>query len=334
MNKAMFLIFLSLLTSARADYVGEFGVYNSQSLQQVEWFQAIETLRRGRFLRAPVTVAVIDSGTSYLNPYISQFLAQNLAEATGIDNLDDDRNGFVDDRLSYDFVNRRNFMIDDNSHGSHVAGIVAGINPEAQILPIKVLNDLGEGNLDDITDAIRYAVGRGAKVINLSLGAITRLSKTKVSYEAAVSWARLHGVLIVAAAGNAASDNDTNAVYPAGTWDDNVISVCATDNNGDLASFSNFGQNRVHLCAPGVEIVSAGYEAANPWVIQSGTSQATPMVSATAALLFSLYPNLKPYQVRDMIMESVRVVPGLTGHSQTSGVLSVDRAIKKVPPSL
>src|SRR5262249_39786115 len=139
-----------------------------------------------------VKVAIIDSGVDISHPQLSANIAINAGE-TGIDGngkdrrtngVDDDGNGFVDDVTGYDFVHQSGQMIDDDGHGTHVAGIIAaahtakdirtdvmqGIAPSAKILPLKFLGNDGSGYLSDAMRAVDYAVKAGAKVVNASWG--------------------------------------------------------------------------------------------------------------------------------------------------------------------
>ncbi len=161
-------------------------------------------------------------------------------------------------------------------HGTHVAGIVARVAPAAKILPVRVLNHDGRGNIFTLAYAVEWAVLHGADVINLSLGA----DKESRLLEDTLAWAQSQGVVIVAAAGN---DNTGAEQYPAGFA--NVISVAAIDAWGRKASFSNYGA-WVDLAAPGVGITSTvPFSGGNGYAGWSGTSMSTAFVSGAAALL-------------------------------------------------
>ncbi|MFQ5857918.1 MAG: S8 family serine peptidase [Anaerolineae bacterium] len=203
---------------------------------------------------------------------------------------------------AYDFVNGDADPADDQGHGTHVAGIaaavtnngigIAGVAWEAKIMPVKALSATGAGAHSWIANAIVWATDHGADVINMSLGG----PYTSATMQQAVDYAWNHGVVIVAAAGNA---NTSNPTYPA-TYE-NVIGVSATDLNDQKATFSNYG-SYVSVASPGVSILStvrgSGYQT---W---SGTSMATPHVSGLAALLKSLHPAWTNAQIRDAIEDS------------------------------
>lgn len=306
---------------------------NQLSLQSIRWPQAQALLKSKNLSPQPVTVAVIDTGVAIFHPALRGRILTNSLEIPGNKN-DDDQNGFVDDYFGYDFISKSGFQIDSDGHGTHVAGLIAQLNPQARLLAIRVLGQQG-GSPEDIAQAIQYAADRGAKVINLSLGGASQLAQVKGLYEKAIQYAREKNVLILSAAGNNyGSNNDQFAFFPANTWDDNAMAVCSSELNGTLSDFSNYGPWRVHLCAPGRNLLSAhaGYNPLIPQspllVAMSGTSQATPLASAAASLLYGLNPNFKPYQVRDILMKSTTPSSSLKGLSQTGGVLNMESAIQ------
>ena len=199
---------------------------------------------------------------------------------------------------------------DKYGHGTHVAGIVAaahnkegvaGVCPHCTILAGKVLNDSGVGSSSGLTNGINWAVSNGAKVINMSIG--VRTSRT---LETAVNNAWNKGVVLVAAAGNGA--NQTK-IYPAAY--PNVIAVGATDNNDGKATFSTFGASWVDVAAPGVAVYStfpnhdfalrAPNKRALSYDIGNGTSMSSPIVAATAALVWSVNPGADPKSVREKV---------------------------------
>ncbi len=188
-----------------------------------------------------IIVAVIDSGALLTHPDLSGNLL-----STG-----------------YDFVNNDSDPTDDNHHGTHVSGTIAatmnnslgitGVNPNAKILPIKVLSAAGSGTNLMISNGIDYAVSHGAKIINASLGGA---GFSQLNYDS-INNAKNSGVLFVAAAGNEASDNTTSHKYPSDYELSNIISVAASDQNDSFATdFSNYGSTIVHVAAPGVNIYS------------------------------------------------------------------------------
>jgi len=173
---------------------------------------------------------------------------------------------------------------DDHGHGTHVAGIAAagdngeyglGAAPQAEILPVKVLNDQGSGAFSDVAEGIDWAVAQGADVINLSLGAPYPSCSAAIQQE--IDEANAKGVVVVAAAGNDGSDR---IGAPGGST--GVITVGATTSTGDKAPYSNHGPF-VDIGAPGSGVLST--LPANGFGSKSGTSMATPFIAGTVALL-------------------------------------------------
>ena len=246
---------------------------------------------------ARIVIAVVDSGITLNHEDLASQRWINADEIPG-NYSDDDGNGQIDDVNGWHFFQRytsSGFVPDENAnvqddygHGTHVAGIAAaaanngvgitGIAPGAQIMPVKVLDQYGNGWYSDIAAGMVYAVDNGAQIINLSLGG----SESSQSLRAAVDYAQAHGVLVVAATGNTGGA----VLYPAAY--ESVLAVAATDQNDQVAYFSNRG-SQVDVAAPGVEIYSTW-----PWrdgyFTKSGTSMAAPHVSGVAALIWSKQP--------------------------------------------
>ena len=210
--------------------------------------------------------------------------------------------------------------VDANGHGTHVAGIaaaatngvgMAGVAPDARIMPVRVLDAGGSGSSSDVARGITWAVDHGAEVINLSLGG----SRT-AAVDAAVAYAETSGVVVVAAAGNDGPGGAAN--YPAAL--DTPLGVGSYDQNGAVSWFSTLGAY-VDLAAPGSGILSTTKD--GRWTYMSGTSMATPHVAATAALLLAAEPTLSPSQVRSRLIGSARDA-GPVGHDTGYGWGRVD----------
>jgi thermitase len=183
----------------------------------------------------------------------------------------------------YNFVDENTNPSDGNGHGTHVAGIaaavtnnvsgIAGMAPLASILPLRALDNTGNGTLNNIANAIIYAADQGAQVINLSLGG----SQGFLTLENAINYAWDKGSVTLAAAGNEGTNTLT---YPA--YYENAIAVASTDSNDQKSSFSNYG-TWVEVAALGSNILST-YIVSN-YAYLSGTSMACPHVAGLAALL-------------------------------------------------
>ncbi|MCG7990399.1 MAG: S8 family serine peptidase [Candidatus Thiodiazotropha lotti] len=231
-------------------------------------------------------------------------------------------------------------------HGTHVAGTVsavtdnalgiAGVAYRAKVVPVRVLGRCG-GYLSDITDGIVWAAGaevagapinpNPAQVINMSLGG--RSDNCPETALAAIDIARQRGASIVVAAGNNAEESSGFA--PANC--PGAITVAATDDTGELASFSNFGAT-VDLAAPGTRILSTHNDGvigpgSESYRLMSGTSMSTPHVSGVAALLYGIDPGITPDEVADILNRSARpFTNACTGCG--SGILDARAAVEMV----
>ena len=209
--------------------------------------------------------------------------------------------------------------IDDNGHGTHVAGVIAangnngigiaGVSFGVKILPIKALDCQGAGLMSDVASGVIWATDHGARVINISLGS----SAAQTTLQDAIRYAIAHNVLVVAAAGNCGVPSSrcptlNEPQYP-GAYPE-VLAAGATDENDGHASFSNVG-GYVRVSAPGVRIYSTTptypttLSRSNPGTTSyasfSGTSQASPFVAGIAALILSNEPGLSVAQLIDRL---------------------------------
>jgi uncharacterized protein YjdB len=284
-----------------------------------------------------VVIAVIDSGVDYNHEDLRDNMWTNPGEIPN-NGLDDDGNGFVDDYRGWDFANNDNDPMDDHFHGTHVAGTIAavgnngigvtGVNWKAKIMPLKFLGGDGSGSLQAAIGAIEYAAKMGARVSNNSWGG----GPFSQALRDAIVNAENQGHLFVAAAGNDGANNDFQPSYPATYNVPNIISVAATDNRDNLASFSNYGASTVHLGAPGVNIFST--TPGNSYRLLSGTSMATPHVTGVAGLLFAANPALTYQEVKAAILDNVDPVASLNGRTITKGRLNAFKALDSLQGTL
>jgi subtilase family serine protease len=250
-----------------------------------------------------VIVAVIDTGVDYNHPDLNANIWKNTKEIAG-NGKDDDGNGYIDDVNGWNFVGNNNNPLDlVDGHGTHVAGTIAavknnfgvtGIAYNAKIMPVKVLNDSGQGGSSAIANGIRYAADNGANVINLSLGS----SSPSSDEQSAIQYATSKGAIVVMAAGN---DGGSAPIYPARYADQWGLAVGAVSYNGVLADFSNRAGTTplAYVTAPGVNIYST--VPGNDYDFKDGTSMAAPNVAGVIALMLSAKKGLTNAQVRQIV---------------------------------
>lgn len=286
-----------------------------------------------------VLVAVIDTGVNHTHQDLKENIWTNETELNGQPGVDDDNNGYVDDIHGYDFANNDGDPKDDHGHGSHCSGTIGakgndglgivGVNWNVKIMGVKFLDAEGGGSLANAIKSIDYATKMGAKIMSNSWGG----GGYSKALEESIEKANAAGALFVAAAGNESNNNDKNPSYPANYNVPNIISVAAIDNQGKLASFSNYGTKTVHLAAPGVNIYSSlsGDKEYDSW---SGTSMATPHVSGVAALLAAHEPHLTHLELRERLLRTVKPLAGLKQKVKTAGVVNAYYALtnQQAPP--
>jgi subtilisin family serine protease len=231
-----------------------------------------------------VKVAIVDTGVDYNHPDLKDRVLKNLG---------------------YNFVNNSKDTMDDNWHGTHVAGIIAadasndlGIsgvtgNFDVKIIPVKVLNSVGEGSSDIIAMGIRYAADAGADIINFSVG-----FDVKDSYIGdAIKYAREKGAFVVVSAGNNGVNCDVSS--PAG--DEGAYTVASVSPNNERSSFSNFGYS-IKIAAPGEEILST--IPGGSYDYKNGTSMAAPIVAGVAAMMKAVNPSLEAKDIERILNET------------------------------
>lgn len=278
-----------------------------------------------------VIVAVIDTGVDHSHQDLRTQMWTNDKELNGIEGVDDDGNGFVDDVYGYDFVNNDGDPMDDNAHGTHCAGVIGaahdgegvmGVMANVRIMGLKFLSARGSGETIGAIKSIDYAVQMGAHVLSNSWGGGEKSQALKESIERANE----KGIIFVAAAGNSRSDNDARPTYPANYKVDNVITVGSHAGKGKRSSFSNYGQETVHVFAPGSNILSTVPN--GRYKKMSGTSMATPFVAGMMGLLRTKAPNMSPAQARDLVIRTSVDNGSLRGISESNGRVDAFNLVK------
>ena len=277
-------------------------------------------------------IAVIDTGADINHDVFvdSQAIWTNTDEIAG-NHLDDDHNGYVDDVHGWNFINETGSVADGDGHGTHVSGIILSVDQDifaatlnqsrVRIMPLKFLDDNGNGTTANAIQAIYYAVNNGAKVLNNSWGG----GGYSLALHEAIVYAYENGRVFVSAAGNAGTNNDSRPMYPASYPVPNNISVAATTSLDYLASFSNFGRNTVHIGSLGVAVLSTWPN--NVYSYSSGTSMAAPFVSGIVGLMVREKPALNGYQTKSLLFGSSDTVNQLNGKVYTGGRANASSAV-------
>jgi thermitase len=225
----------------------------------------------------------------------------------------------------YDYVNTDTVADDDHGHGTHCAGIAAaisnngnqvtGVDFNAKIMPVKVLNRQGSGFTSNIISGVYFAADNGAHVISMSLGG----GAAQTAFQDAINYAHNKGAIVVAAAGNS---NVSTPSYPAAY--NNVISVASTDANDLKSSFSNYGPSWVDIAAPGSSILSTAMGGGT--TTMSGTSMATPVVAGVLSLAWSKNLTYSNSTVINRVLSTADAISG-TGTYWSNGRVNAYKAV-------
>lgn len=251
-----------------------------------------------------------------------------------------------------DYINEKRDPYDDNGHGTHVAGCIAGngfgsegkysgIAPEANIIAIKTLNAEGSGDASDVIAAIQWVLDNRAryniKVLNLSLGSKPQsLSYSPIDKAVAAAWER--GMTVICAAGNEGPGRQTISspgicpeVITVGALDDRATTFTKDDT---IASFSSRGPTKrmvakPDIVAPGVDIISLAVPVRDDKLYKSlsGTSMATPIVSGCAALIHEMFPGYTNEQVKELMMSTAKDL-NYPAYAQGKGLIDLAAIVK------
>jgi subtilisin family serine protease len=305
-------------------------------------------------------IAILDTGVDIDHPDLKDNIWVNKGEIPN-DGIDNDGSIYVDDVHGWDFTSGDNnprpdfkewwFTKEGINHGTIIVGIaaavgnnargIAGVAWETKIMPVRVLDSAGQGDVSTIIEGIDYAVEKGADVINLSFIG----SGFSKSLFLAMERAYKAGIVVVAAVGNqqtAGGDLDQEPLYPVcyygGDRENIVMGVAATDKEDKKTTFSNYGTKCVDLAAPGVDFWSTvAYNPGEPGFDEyysggwSGSSVAAPLVSGTAALIKSINPALGVSEIRSLITVNADNIDGLNPDYKGklgSGRLNAARAVE------
>jgi len=352
---------------AEPDYIYKASIVPSDPYFNNQWYlQKIKAIPAWDQIRESpdMVIAILDSGVQINHPDLKDNIWLNKKEIAG-NGIDDDRNGFIDDANGWDFVNntadpapkfKEGFTEDGILHGTIIAGIaaasgnnaagIAGVTWSAKLMPLKVLDDKGEGSASKVIKAVDYAVANGANIINLSF---VGFGYSK-SLDEAIKRAYDAGVIVVAAGGNEVGQGDgynldATPMYPAcldgANGENRVIGVAATDTIDQKAPFSSFGSKCIDIAAPGISVFSTVVYAPTQYIKDlpfnkyydgywSGTSVAVPMVSASLALIEAANPSLNKNEILKILFATADDISRLNPNYQNklgSGRLNLLSAV-------
>ncbi|MFY0565797.1 S8 family peptidase [Archangium lansingense] len=272
-------------------------------------------------------IAIIDTGIDYNHPDLATNMWINPGEIAG-NGVDDDNNGYIDDIHGINAITNSGDPMDDNNHGTHCAGTIAGrgnngtgvvgVSWTTKLMACKFLNASGNGSTADAIKCLDYFHVMRTRAQHPAPIVATSNSWGGSGFSQALyDGIKQHmsdGMLFIAAAGNNARNTDSTPYYPSSYDSPNIISVAASTSNDTLASFSNHGRS-VHIAAPGEAIYSTLRN--GDYGNLSGTSMAAPHVSGLAALLKAQDPHRDWRQIKNLILTGGQRKPAFINTTTT-----------------
>ena len=296
------------------------------SNQQLAYLNQIKATEAWAFTTGSdnLTMAIIDAGTTHAHPEFINRIAYNTADP--VNGIDDDGNGYIDDFVGWNFSeNNNNPTPTNNGHGNIISSIamaqanngfgISGLTHQGKFIPVKVF-----GTQTLTYEGVFYAAQRQADILNLSwgrnTGAPSQFEQDIINY-AAIN----NDAIVVAAGGNIGGEV---TYYPA--IYNNLLSVAHVMNNDERHSSTSYNY-RIDLAAPGVGIFAINNALPTPGfgTVGVGSSNAAPMVSATALLIKALHSSLSAFEVRELIRANTDNIYNLPLNSQSPGMLGTGR---------
>ena len=268
-----------------------------------------------------IVVALLDTGVRYTH----EDLAPNMWTNP------------LDGSHGFNALTGKHDPLDDNGHGTLMAGIigavgnngvgVVGVAWSVKIMACKFVNEKGDGLVSNAILALEFARENGAKIINSSW----IFDENSRALSDAIAEARATGIIVVAAAGNAARNVDQAPFYPACFPHDNIVSVAASTRTDSLSFFSNFGETNVDLAAPGGGVLSTASLSDHSYAVQppqgESTSIATAYVSGSLALMLTAFPTEGYLQIIQRLFQATDPLPSLEAKCVTGGRLNLRKAL-------
>lgn len=288
-----------------------------------------------------IVIGVIDTGVDYTHSDLAGNMWVNPGEVCD-NGQDDDGNGVIDDCYGYSAVTSTGDPMDENGHGTHVAGTigasanngvgVTGVNWDVQIIGCQFLDADGFGSTAAAIECIDYMtnlkVNHGVNLVatNNSWGG----GPYSESLRTAISDSIDQGIMFITAAGNDGIDADVTPSYP-GSYDlDGIVNVANTTRLDGMSGSSTYGLESVDLGAPGTEILSTYLD--DGYATASGTSMASPHVAGVAGLVWSIAPHLSVTEVKQILMDSGESIPALSGKTTSGKRLNALSALEASDP--
>lgn len=266
-----------------------------------------------------IAIVIIDSGIDYSHPDLKNNMWVNPHEIAN-NGIDDDNNGYIDDVHGINVITGSGDPMDDNGHGTFMAGIIgaegdnnigiAGIMHDVSLIACKFLDKNGAGSVSDAAKCLDYALDLSTREIGVKIVATNNSwgsNSGSVELYKAIERQREAGILFVTSSGSSASSLEESQIYPARYDLSNIIVVAKANKEGRLSSFSNYGQNSVHLAAPGERILSTALNGS--YQVWSG-SAAAAMVAGLLGLMKSLNEDLSWAQLKFQLLKNTRELSG------------------------